>query len=217
MKSVCTAVKVTDTVYWVGAIDWHIRDMHGYLTNSGTTYNAYLVLDDKVTLIDTVKAPFKNEMLSRISSLIDPEKIDYIVSNHAEMDHSGALPEIVSAARPAKVVASRQGVKALADHLHWDCEVQAVKDGEKMSLGNAGYQVGSLVPDEGVTDSLHGVTIRGEFEFEPAGIYTVDCGLACLNCAELGKVLTLIFHHLSEVDFELGFTVEVLKVDSHVF
>ena len=81
MKEIYSAVKVTDTVYWVGAIDWTIRDFHGYATSGGTTYNAYLVIADKVTLIDTVKAPFKDQLLSRISSVIDPSKIDYIISN----------------------------------------------------------------------------------------------------------------------------------------
>ncbi len=66
------AVKVTDHVYWVGAIDFGLRDFHGYLTSRGTTYNAYLILADKVTLIDTVKAPFLDEMLSRVSTIIAP-------------------------------------------------------------------------------------------------------------------------------------------------
>ncbi|MGB6382487.1 MAG: FprA family A-type flavoprotein, partial [Syntrophobacteria bacterium] len=80
------AIKVTDNVYWVGAIDWGIRDFHGYLTERGTTYNAFLVMADKITLIDTVKPPFLHELLARIGSVVDPKEIDYIVSNHAEMD-----------------------------------------------------------------------------------------------------------------------------------
>ena len=78
------AVKLTDKVWWVGAIDWNIRDFHGYSTNRGSTYNAYLILSDKITLIDTVKAPFKDEMMTRIASVIDPKKIEYIASNHTE-------------------------------------------------------------------------------------------------------------------------------------
>ena len=73
------AVKVTDRVYWVGAIDWGIRDFHGYLTSRGTTYNAYLILADRVTLVDTVKKPFLREMLSRIASVVDPGDYESIV------------------------------------------------------------------------------------------------------------------------------------------
>jgi len=130
------ATKVTDHVYWVGAIDWSLREFHGHLTNRGTTYNAYLILADKITLIDTVKSPFKEEMLSRVASLIDPGDITYIISNHSEMDHSGSLPEVIQAVKPEKVFASVMGADALAAHFRLDREVVAVKDGEKLSLGN---------------------------------------------------------------------------------
>ena len=73
------AVQVKEGIYWVGALDWHIRNFHGYTTNRGATYNAYLIIDEKITLIDTVKAPFAAEMLERISDVVDPSKIDYIV------------------------------------------------------------------------------------------------------------------------------------------
>ena len=89
------AVRVSDHVYWVGAVDWGIRDFHGYLTERGTTYNAFLVMADKVTLIDTVKPPFLPELMARIGSVLDPKEISYIVSNHAEMDHSGSLLDVM--------------------------------------------------------------------------------------------------------------------------
>ncbi len=136
MSETCQAVKVTDHVYWVGAVDWGIRDFHGYRTSRGTTYNAYLILADRVTLIDTVKAPFIGEMLSRVSSVIAPGKIDYIISNHAEMDHSGSLPEAIRAIKPEKVFASAMGVKALSDHFRMDREIIAVNEKELLSLGN---------------------------------------------------------------------------------
>jgi flavorubredoxin len=136
MKEPVKALKVTDNVYWVGAIDWGIREFHGYATQRGTTYNAYLVLADKITLIDTVKGPFKDEMLSRIASVIDPKDIDLIVSNHSEMDHSGCLPEIIKELKPQKVLASNMGVKALSAHFQMDREIVAVKNGESLSLGN---------------------------------------------------------------------------------
>jgi len=136
MKETYRAVEVCDRVYWVGAVDWGVRDFHGYLTSRGTTYNAFLILADKITLIDTVKAPFKQEMLARIASVVNPRDISCIISNHAEMDHSGSLPWIVEAVQPEKVFASVNGVKAIADHFHMDREIIAVKDGETLRIGN---------------------------------------------------------------------------------
>lgn len=136
MSEVFKAVEISENVYWVGAIDWAIRDFHGYSTKRGTTYNAYLILADKVTLIDTVKAPFKDELIARIASVIEPEKIDYIVSNHSEMDHSGALPEVIELVKPEKVFTSAMGVKTLAEHFHSQERLVPVKDGESISLGN---------------------------------------------------------------------------------
>lgn len=136
MKNFYKAVKVSDNVYWVGAIDWNIRNFHGYTTRRGSTYNAYLVLADKITLIDTVKTPFKEELLSRIVSVIDPRDINYIVSNHSEMDHTGCLSETIDIVRPEKVYASTMGAKTLNEHFHLDQEIVAVKDGQSISLGN---------------------------------------------------------------------------------
>jgi len=129
------AIKISDNVYWVGAIDWGVRNFHGYTTNKGTTYNAYLIMGEKITLIDTVKYGFRKELLSRISSVIDPEKIDYIVSNHAEPDHSGALPEVIKTVKPEKVFASKMGVKALVNY-YPGLEVAAVDNNSELSLGN---------------------------------------------------------------------------------
>ena len=135
MERACKAVKVTDNVYWVGAVDWDVRNFHGYLTSRGTTYNAYLVMADKIALIDTVKAPFADEMMSRIASVVEPDRIEYIVSNHSEMDHSGCLPQTIEAVRPAEVFASKMGVKALSAHFG-DLGVTAVADGDSVALGN---------------------------------------------------------------------------------
>ena len=136
MKETYRAVKVSDHVYWVGVIDWGVRDFHGYLTGRGTTYNAFLILADKITLVDTVKAPFREEMLARIASVTNPQDINYIISNHTEMDHSGCLPEVIEAVKPERVFASINGVKAISDHFHMDREIVAVKDGETLSVGN---------------------------------------------------------------------------------
>lgn len=136
MDNVYSAIKISDHVYWVGAIDWTIRDFHGYRTPRGSTYNAYLVMADKITLIDAVKGPFREEMMARIRSVVDPAKIKYIVSNHSEMDHSGCLLEVIDLIAPEKVFASAMGVKTLQDIFHASYEIIPVKDEEILSLGN---------------------------------------------------------------------------------
>ena len=129
------AVRISDSVYWVGAIDWGLREFHGYATSRGSTYNAYLVMAEKPVLIDTVKAPFKDEMMARIASVTDPSSIDTIISNHAEMDHSGALPAVVAEIEPSRVVASPMGVKALNAHFAVGMDIDPVKTGDKLDLG----------------------------------------------------------------------------------
>jgi flavorubredoxin len=129
------AVKISERVWWVGAIDWSIRDFHGYNTGRGTTYNAYLIMDEKITLVDTVKSPFCGELLGRIASVVDPAEISYIVSNHAEMDHSGGLGAVIDAVKPEKVFASTLGAKALGEHFHLPMKVDTVRDGERLGLG----------------------------------------------------------------------------------
>lgn len=130
------ALQLSPNVYWVGAIDWNLRDFHGYATTRGTTYNAYLILGKKPTLIDTVKKPFYPEMMARIASVMDPKKIDLIISNHAEMDHSGALCQAVEDMQPSAVYASAMGVKNLIAQLHPSFEIKAVKTGDKIDLGD---------------------------------------------------------------------------------
>jgi len=128
-------IELAENVYWVGAVDWISRDFHGYSIN-GTTYNAYLIIDEKITLIDTVKKPYKGELMHRIHSIIDPKKIDYLVVNHVEMDHSGALPEVIEAINPEKVICSKMGHKALLQHFHRpDWPYHVVSPGEEISLG----------------------------------------------------------------------------------
>jgi flavorubredoxin len=136
MKDIYSAVKVSEHVYWVGSIDWAIRDFHGYTTPHGSTYNAYLIMADEITLIDTVKAPFMDEMLSRIKSVVDPSQIKYIISNHSEMDHSGCLPQVIDLIKPKKVFASAIGTRTLKELFHDQREIIPVKDGETLSLGN---------------------------------------------------------------------------------
>ena len=131
MKSFYNAEKISENVWWVGAVDWSVRNFHGYLTERGTTYNAFLIIDEKITLIDTVKKEFFAEMLERISTVVDPAKIDYIVSNHAEPDHSGALCDTIAVCDPEKVFASSMGAKTLKAYYGIDVEPVA----SSLSLG----------------------------------------------------------------------------------
>ncbi len=128
-------IELAPNVFWVGAIDWEIREFHGYVTEKGTTYNAFLILDDKITLIDTVKKEFVPEMLERVAEIVEPEKISYIVSNHVEMDHSGGLPEVMARVRPEKVFCSSMGRAGLSRHYRSDWPYVEVKTGQEVSLG----------------------------------------------------------------------------------
>lgn len=128
-------------IYWVGAVDWDVRDFHGYSTNRGTTYNAFLIIDEKITLFDTVKHEHLDEMLRHIRKIVDPAKIDYLVVNHVEMDHSGSLPEMMEIIKPEKLICSPMGQKAIIEHFHredWPFEV--VKTGSEISLGKRTIQ-----------------------------------------------------------------------------
>ena len=134
-------VEVKKGIYCVGAVDWNIREFHGYSTMKGSTYNAYLVMDEKITLFDTVKKPFVNDLICNISRIVDPKKIDYLVVNHVEMDHSGAAPEIIDLIQPEKVICSAMGKKTLIEHFHredWPFEV--VETGKTISLGSRTVQ-----------------------------------------------------------------------------
>jgi flavorubredoxin len=122
-------------IYWVGAIDWDIRNFHGYLTQRGTTYNAYLIVDEKIVLVDTVKHYLFNEMLERIREIVDPSKIDYIVSNHVEMDHSGSLPMMLEHARNAEIITSDKGERGLRRHFKQEWNFKVVKSGESLTIG----------------------------------------------------------------------------------
>jgi flavorubredoxin len=129
-------VQLADGVYWVGAIDWNIRNFHGYSTHLGTTYNAYLVIDEKIALIDTVKAPFYDEMAARIKELVALADIDYVVSNHVEMDHSGSLPMVMREAKKAKLITMEKfGESGLGKTFHTDWPLVPVKEGSQLELG----------------------------------------------------------------------------------
>ncbi len=131
-----TTTELAQGIYSVGAIDWDVRDFHGYSTYRGTTYNAFLIIDEKITLIDTVKRSHLDQLLRNIRTIIEPEKIDYLIVNHVEMDHSGSLPAMMELIKPEKLFCSPMGQKAIIEHFHrpdWPYEV--VKSGNEISLG----------------------------------------------------------------------------------
>jgi anaerobic nitric oxide reductase flavorubredoxin len=126
---------VSDGITWVGAIDWNLRDFHGYETPGGTTYNAYLVTGaEKTALVDTVKSPFVPELLDRIRSVVELESIDYIVVNHIEPDHNSGLSAVASMLPQAKIVASPGGTRAVVGY-HPDIKVEAVGADDVIDLG----------------------------------------------------------------------------------
>ncbi len=130
-------IKVLENIFWVGAVDWNIRHFHGftYSTHRGTTYNAYLIVDKKTALIDSVYGPFAEEMIERIREIIDPSKIDYVVANHVETDHSGAIPEILKLAPQAKVIGTARCKEGLQKHYFGNWDFQVVKTGDEINLG----------------------------------------------------------------------------------
>jgi anaerobic nitric oxide reductase flavorubredoxin len=128
-------ITLAEGITWVGVVDWNIRDFHGYETRRGTTYNAYLIEDEKIALIDTVKHVFSNELLRKIREVTDLEKIDYLIINHVEMDHSSSLPIIAKEAKNATIIASQRGKDAIIEHYGQDFNIQTVKTGDELKLG----------------------------------------------------------------------------------
>ena len=128
--------EIAKGIYYVGVNDWNIRDFHGYSTYLGTSYNAFLVIDDKITLIDTVKREFADQLLDNIATIVDPKKIDYVVSNHTEMDHSGALPRIMHRIGEDKpLFCSKMGYKNHSRHYPQKWNYRPVENGEELSIG----------------------------------------------------------------------------------
>ncbi len=129
-------ITLKDGIDWVGYIDWTVRDFHGYKTESGSTYNAYLIRDEKTAVIDAVKAPYVEKYIDHIRALTDLSQIDYVVCNHAEPDHSGGLPSVMEACPQAELVCNAKCKVALEKHYDtaaWKWHV--VEDGDTISLG----------------------------------------------------------------------------------
>ena len=130
--------KITDKVTWVGKVDWELKRFHGdeLSTSRGSSYNAYLVRDEKVALIDTVWKPYDKEFVSRLKQEIDLKQIDYIVMNHNEIDHSGALPELMREILGTPIYCTKKGEAIIRGHYHEDWNFVTVKTGDTLSLGS---------------------------------------------------------------------------------
>ena len=130
--------KIKENVSWVGKIDWELRKFHGeeYSTHRGSSYNSYLVKDEKTALIDTVWGKFSGEFVQNLKKEIPLEKIDFVIANHAESDHSGALPELMRHIPDTPIYCTSNGVKSLTGHYHQDWNFHVVKTGDKLSLGS---------------------------------------------------------------------------------
>lgn len=130
-------IELRKDIHWVGKIDWELRRFHGeeYSTHRGSTYNSYLVKDEKTVLIDTVWDPFGEEFVKNLEKAIDIGKLDYIVANHAEVDHSGGLKELMNLIPDKPIYCTANGVKSLRGHFHKDWNFIPVKTGDKLSLG----------------------------------------------------------------------------------
>jgi len=124
-------------VYWVGVVDWALRHFHGYelTTHRGSSYNAYLINDEKTVLVDTVWGPFQEQLMENIREIVDPARIDIVVANHAETDHSGALPAVMRAAPGARVIVSPRGRESVEGHYHQSWDFQTVQTGDRVSIG----------------------------------------------------------------------------------
>ncbi len=132
-----SAVEICSGVYWVGAIDWNVRNFHGYTysTKRGTTYNSYLIMDDNITLVDAVYKPFTEELIENIKGIVDLEKINYVVVNHVEPDHTGALLELLELCPKAKVVCNAKCRDGLNKYYYGNWDFHIVKTGDKLKLG----------------------------------------------------------------------------------
>jgi anaerobic nitric oxide reductase flavorubredoxin len=131
-------VKVLENIFWVGVVDWNLRHFHGfsYSAQRGTTYNAYLIVDKKIALVDTVEHPFADEMIKKIKEIVDPSKIDYIITNHVESDHTGSIKEILKVASNATIVGTANCKAGLEKHYFGNWKFQTVKTGDTLNLGD---------------------------------------------------------------------------------
>ncbi len=130
-------VELKPGVFWVGVVDWGLRHFHGHelSTHRGSSYNAYLIKDQKTVLVDTVWGPFADDFIADVKQLVDPAKIDIVVANHSESDHSGALPALMKLCPSATLVVSKRGLESVKGHYHQDWNFRPVSTGERIAIG----------------------------------------------------------------------------------
>ena len=130
--------QIKSNVYWVGKVDWELQKFHGneYSTHKGSTYNSYLIQEEKTVLIDTVWAPFAEEFVDNLAKEIDLNKIDFVIANHGEVDHSGALPALMKRIPDKPIYCTANAVKSLKGQYHQDWNFHVVKTGDKIDIGN---------------------------------------------------------------------------------
>lgn len=156
------ARQLTNDIFYVGAVDFRVRNFHGYSTERGSSYNAYLIVDDEVTVVDTVKAPFKDDFLNAISEVVDFKAIKNIIVNHSEPDHSGALPFLIEKAPQVKIFADKMGATFIKKHYGEHIPVNVVSIGDELNIGKRTLQfvetpmahwpdnMVTLIKDEGI-------------------------------------------------------------------
>jgi flavorubredoxin len=133
--------EIVKDVFWVGALHPELKIFDDLVpTQHGTTYNSYLVRGDRIAVIEAVKGIFAEEFLKNLSALVDPKKIDVIVLNHTEPDHSGALETLLAAAPKARVYASKAARLYLGDLLNRPFECFAAGESPELPLGRKTLQ-----------------------------------------------------------------------------
>lgn len=133
------AKKMTDKVTWVGKIDWELKHFHGdeLSTEKGSSYNSYLIRDKKTVLMDTVWSPYDHEFVARLKEVVDLKDIDYIVMNHNESDHSGALPALMAEIPDVPIYCTKKGEGILRGLYHQDWNFVNVKTGDTLEIGDS--------------------------------------------------------------------------------
>lgn len=128
--------KVKEGIYWIGVIDWTLDRFHGYDTPQGSSYNSYLIMDEYITVIDTVHTKFSHEYIEMLSSIIDLKKIKYLILNHLELDHAGSAFDVMPHLPSATLITSSVGMRNLTNILgKMSCPTKEVKDGDTLSIG----------------------------------------------------------------------------------
>lgn len=207
---------------WVGYVDWTVRDFHGYSTDRGSTYNSYLIRDEKTALIDAVKAPYAGSLLSNIRALTDSGRVDYVVCNHAEPDHSGGLSAVLQAYPDAAVVCNAKCQEALSRHFDttkWKWKI--VSDGDVISLGQRSLKfidtpmvhwpesMFTYVPEEKLLFSMdafgqHYASARRFDDEEPFDVVIAEAKTYYANIIMLyGKQVAKTLEKLSGLDIDM--------------